>query len=184
VSFVIGRQLGTVEVTVIGDLDAVGSELLAGALRDLVDGQGNLDVIVDVAGRHCIDDTALEAIAAIAQTSAQRGGRLRLRSATDTDAVIAALAAAGLDDLVMARQGSGAARTATEGKDASRPDPTGGPSTFRTGLRWAATVSSSSRRRSINQSEPALHEDLDGHAVGDQIFFEQLADELVVTLRG
>jgi anti-anti-sigma factor len=100
---VIGRQQGTVEVIVSGDLDALGSELLAGALRDLVAGQGNLDVIVDVTGLHRIDRPALEAIAATAETSAQRGGRLRLRAATVADAVVAALAAAGLDNLVMAR---------------------------------------------------------------------------------
>ena len=36
----------------------------------------------------------------------------------------------------------------------------------------------------LDQFRPALNEDLDGHVVGDQILFDQLADEVVVRLRG
>ena len=36
----------------------------------------------------------------------------------------------------------------------------------------------------VDQFRPALNEDLDGHVVGDQIVFDQLAYEVVVRLRG
>ena len=124
VSLVIRRRQGTVEITVSGVLDTLGCELLAGALRDLVDGQGNLDVIVDVTDLDRIDGPALEAIAACAHTSALRAGRLRVRAATDGDAVVAALAEAGLDGLVMARRRPlSAIGILTGAKEASCPDP-------------------------------------------------------------
>ncbi len=87
ISIVIRRQLGTVVVIVRGELDALGSELLAAAISDLVDGQGNLDVVVDLVGLAKLAPPTLEAIAAGAHASAQRGGRLRLRVATNNGAL-------------------------------------------------------------------------------------------------
>jgi anti-anti-sigma factor len=93
----IRRHYGTVEISVGGDLDALGCELLAGALSDLVDGQGNLDVIVDLGAVTHIEPPALQVVAAAADASAKRGGRLRLTATMD-----AALMSAGLGGLLIA----------------------------------------------------------------------------------
>ncbi len=95
----IRRHLGTVEITVGGDVDALGCELLTGALSDLVDGQGNLDVMVDLAAVVHIESAALEAIAAAAHTNARRGGRVRIKATMNP-----VLTAAGLDSLLIAPQ--------------------------------------------------------------------------------
>jgi hypothetical protein len=47
-TFVIGRAFGTVVVTVRGDLDAAALGRLDGVLTDLIAGQGNLAVSVDL----------------------------------------------------------------------------------------------------------------------------------------
>src|SRR5687768_9691404 len=44
----ISRALGTVVVTVHGRLDGTASRQLDGVLTDLIDGQGNLDVVADL----------------------------------------------------------------------------------------------------------------------------------------
>ncbi|MDQ6617372.1 MAG: hypothetical protein M3083_22150 [Actinomycetota bacterium] len=48
VSMVVGRALGTVVVTVHGDVDRLGGEFLDAVLADLIDDQGNLAVEVDL----------------------------------------------------------------------------------------------------------------------------------------
>lgn len=77
-SIVIGRWLGTVVITVRGELDVAGSQRLAAVLHDVVDGQGNLDVVLDLGALHRIDPSALDVLAATADRCAERGGRLRL----------------------------------------------------------------------------------------------------------
>src|SRR4051794_4742841 len=47
-TLVIGRALGTVVVTVGGDLDATAIDRLERVLTDLIDGQGNLAVAIDL----------------------------------------------------------------------------------------------------------------------------------------
>jgi anti-anti-sigma regulatory factor len=47
-SLVVGRALGTVVVTVDGALDGAGSRRLGQLLIDLIDGQGNTAVAVDL----------------------------------------------------------------------------------------------------------------------------------------
>ncbi|MGI8776293.1 MAG: STAS domain-containing protein [Acidimicrobiales bacterium] len=47
-SMAIGRALGTVVVTAHGDLDDAGAANLERVLDDLIDGQGNLHVVVDL----------------------------------------------------------------------------------------------------------------------------------------
>lgn len=47
-SLAIGRAQGTVMVTVDGDLDAAGMDGLERVLTDLIHGQGNLAVAVDL----------------------------------------------------------------------------------------------------------------------------------------
>lgn len=45
----VGRHMRTVIVTLHGNLDLSASVLLAGVPRDLIDGQGNMAVVVDLA---------------------------------------------------------------------------------------------------------------------------------------
>ena len=79
-------------VTVRGELDTLGAELVAGALQDIIEGQGNLDVLLDVAGLPSIDPHGVQMVAVAAATSSKRRGRLRLAGATRTvsDTLIAA----------------------------------------------------------------------------------------------
>jgi len=76
-SLVVGRSQGTVVVTVAGDLDGAALARLEDVLADLIDGQGNLTVAVDltcaVAAPH-----ALEAFVS-AQQERFRGTNLTLR---------------------------------------------------------------------------------------------------------
>lgn len=93
-SLAVGRCLGTVLVTLRGELDAFSAPRLAGVLTDLLDGQGNLDIILELGGLRTVDPCALDVLAVTADNNARRGGRLRLsRPARD---VLDALATAGL----------------------------------------------------------------------------------------
>jgi anti-anti-sigma factor len=75
---VVGRFRGTVVVTLHGDLEVNGAGGLSGVLCDLIDGQGNLAVIVDVRDIDTIDDSTVHTLAVAADTIAARGGELRL----------------------------------------------------------------------------------------------------------
>lgn len=112
----IRRHLGTVEITVCGEVDALGCELLAGALSDVVDGQGNLDVIVHLGAVAHIEPSALQAIAAAADTNARRGGRLRITATMNDD-----LIAAGLGGLVSAPRKRASTTDSTVSKNPPLP---------------------------------------------------------------
>ena len=78
----IGRALGTVVVTLHGELNATTSPQLAGILRDLIDHQGNLSVVVDahdltVSGR---DAAAVFVVAG--EWARRHGGTLSVARAT------------------------------------------------------------------------------------------------------
>jgi anti-anti-sigma regulatory factor len=74
VSLVIGRALGTVVVTVHGALDLAGCKPLEGVLTDLIEGQGNLAVAVDL-GRATVEPEAV----VVFVTAAHRARRHRAR---------------------------------------------------------------------------------------------------------
>ena len=76
--FVIGRALGTVVVTVHGELVGGDWAELAGLLVDLIDGQGNLSLVVDVGDVDAIDESAARVLAGAASRVARRGGAFRL----------------------------------------------------------------------------------------------------------
>ncbi|MFN2506117.1 MAG: STAS domain-containing protein [Acidimicrobiales bacterium] len=97
-SLVVGRFLGTVIVTLHGDLDLAASVGLAGVLRDLIDGQGNLAVVVDLGNVCRIDGSGVDVLASAADRIATRGGELRLGG--PTGAAFDALALAGLGWLI------------------------------------------------------------------------------------
>lgn len=97
-SLAVGRYMGTVIVTLHGDLRSRASVALAGVLHDLIDGQGNMAVVVDLADVGGIDRSGLDVLASAAARTAERGGALRLGGATE--AVFDTLALAGLTMLI------------------------------------------------------------------------------------
>lgn len=97
-SLAIGRFMGTVVVTLHGDLHRSASVRLAGVLRDLIDGQGNLAVVVDLADVGGIDRSGLDVLASAAGRMDKRGGALRVGG--PTGAVFDALTLAGLAGLI------------------------------------------------------------------------------------
>lgn len=76
-SLVIGRAVGTVVVTVEGALNLEGSALLARVLTDLIEGQGNLAVAVDL-GTAIVDPVAVTVFADAAKRASERGARFIL----------------------------------------------------------------------------------------------------------
>lgn len=97
-SVAVGRYLGTVIVTIHGDLDHSASGGLAWVLRDLIDGQGNLAVVVDLRDVCQIDGPGVEILGSAAARIAVRGGELRLGGPTGD--VGDSLALAGLARLI------------------------------------------------------------------------------------
>lgn len=97
-SLVVGRALGTVVVTVRGRLDLAGCERLGSLLTDLIEGQGNLTVAVDL-GRAIVDPEALTAFITAAGSHRRHGTRLIL-SEPPTDCHQALRRSAELADVV------------------------------------------------------------------------------------
>lgn len=99
-SLVVGRALGTVVVTVDGVLNVDSSELLARVLGDLIEGQGNLAVAVDL-GKAIVDPEAVTVFAEAAQRASRRGAKFILEKPPIE--AHAALQARGYADLVEIR---------------------------------------------------------------------------------
>jgi anti-anti-sigma factor len=74
----ITRALGTVVVTIHGRLDRTASRQLDGVLTDLIDGQGNLDVVADLWDVKAIEGDSLAVFESAVAGARSRGGRLRL----------------------------------------------------------------------------------------------------------
>jgi anti-anti-sigma factor len=95
---VIARQRGAVVVRLHGALDVQESGRLATILLDLIDGQGNLAVTVDLRNLRSLDLTGLKVFTAASAALARRGGTLSLTGpATE---FLEALASAGLTRLI------------------------------------------------------------------------------------
>lgn len=77
-SIVIGRQLGTVVVTVHGDLDVGRAGHLGNILADIIDGQGNLSVVVDLHDATTSDPDSLLVFTEAAERARRRGGTVLL----------------------------------------------------------------------------------------------------------
>lgn len=75
-SFRIARQGGGVILTVRGTLDLAGSIRLGAALGDLIDGQGNLSVGIDLRGVRRFDPAGLGVFTVAEQLVRRRGGTL------------------------------------------------------------------------------------------------------------
>jgi len=79
-ALVVGRGHGSVVVTVEGDLDFPGSRLLEGVLTDLIEGQGNLTVAVDL-GKAVVEPEALVVFIEAARQARRLGTKFIVREA-------------------------------------------------------------------------------------------------------
>lgn len=77
VSVVVGRAPGSVVVGVGGLLDAAGADLLGLVLTDLIDGQGNASVAVDLA-EASVEPAAVRMLMGAARQAEERGSRFVL----------------------------------------------------------------------------------------------------------
>jgi anti-anti-sigma factor len=93
-SFEVSRISGRVVVIGHGTLDSAACPILDRALRDLIDNQGNMVVVVDLADVTVRDLACTSVLLAVAASAADRGGELVL--AAPPDAVRWALEAADL----------------------------------------------------------------------------------------
>lgn len=80
----IGRSDGTVVVTLAGCLDASGSGWVEHLLGDLVDGQGNLFVAIDLRRVERADPSVLALLVVFSVRAAGHGGHLVLREPSAT----------------------------------------------------------------------------------------------------
>lgn len=96
---VVSRTLGTVVLALHGEIDGSGTPHLAAVLRDLIDGQGNLALVVDLGGVRGFDQAVAELLRTAARSLNRRGGCLAL--ARPNVALAEALIAAELADLVV-----------------------------------------------------------------------------------
>jgi anti-anti-sigma factor len=90
----IGRSLGTVVVTLVGSVDTPAAPRLAATLSDLIDGQGNLAIAVDLSAVRRVGASGLQVLSDAAFDLERRGGRLSLCEARQ--GVLDALRLAGL----------------------------------------------------------------------------------------
>jgi len=97
-SVVIGRFRGTVVVTLHGDLDRGLATGLASTLHDLIEGQGNLAIVVDLRDVPLIDCSGVDVLVAAADRIETRGGEMRLGG--PTGAAFDSLALSGLARLI------------------------------------------------------------------------------------
>lgn len=78
----ISRAFGTVIVTVHGMLDRTTSRELDGVLTDLIEGQGNLDVVADLWDMEAIEGESLAVLDAAVACAHSQGGHLTLTRPT------------------------------------------------------------------------------------------------------
>lgn len=101
----IGRQLGTVVVTVHGELDMPRASHLGNILADLIDGQGNLSVVVDLHDATTAEPDSLLVFIEAAERVRRRGGTMLLNK--PHPALGEALQLRGLDHFVGTQPGTG-----------------------------------------------------------------------------
>lgn len=110
--------MGTVVVTTHGLLDQDSGRALGNAILDLVDHQGNLAVVIDVADLQLSDHMCLVALAPAASAACRRGGRLCF--ADPTEALTRGLMLTGLAGMVTVTT-SGRSRSGTPAPGGGRP---------------------------------------------------------------
>jgi anti-sigma B factor antagonist len=100
------RRGESVVVEVRGDVDAATANRLAARLHDVVAGQGNLSVVVDVGEMTFIDSQGLHALVQAWREARTRGGALRIERASASTARL--LEITGLDRLLSRHDEDGA----------------------------------------------------------------------------
>lgn len=78
IDIAIARSGGTVVITIRGVAGFDGWERIDAVLRDIIDSQGNLDVLLDLGEVAAIERNAAPLIVHAAQRAHSHGGRLRL----------------------------------------------------------------------------------------------------------
>ena len=96
-SISVARSAGAVVVTVRGELDAERSKHLGGILADLIDGQGNMSIVVDLHEASAGDPDCLWMLTEAAERALRRGATMRLDAAAE---ITSALQLRGLDVFV------------------------------------------------------------------------------------
>jgi anti-anti-sigma factor len=76
--FTVSRRAGTVVVTIHGEMGVDDCSAMEGVLRDLIDAQGNLDVVLDLGDVVHLQHDAMTLIVQAAHQAHSHGGRLRL----------------------------------------------------------------------------------------------------------
>ena len=84
----VARSAGTVVVTVRGEFDAEKSQHLGGILADLIDGQGNMSILVDLHEASATDPDCLWMLTGAAERAHRRGATLRLDAAAEATSVL------------------------------------------------------------------------------------------------
>ncbi len=77
-TFSVSRTGGTVVVTIHGEIDSGDWARIDAILRDLIDAQGNLDVVLDLCEVVSLERDAVPLIVHAARQAHTHGGRLRL----------------------------------------------------------------------------------------------------------
>jgi len=77
-SFAVRRALGTVVLSVQGAIELEDWSRIDGVLIDIIDAQGNLDVVVDLCDVTSLERAAMPMIVHAARRAHRHGGRLRL----------------------------------------------------------------------------------------------------------
>jgi anti-anti-sigma factor len=97
-SIVVGRYRGTVVVTVHGELDKTKAVTLGTTLADLIDGQGNLFVVIDLQYATAADEDCLWVFTQAIELARRRGGQIKLSGPSPS--MQSALQLRGLDAFV------------------------------------------------------------------------------------
>lgn len=74
----IGRALGRVILTPHGELDAAAAPILEAVVVDLIEEQGNLDVIINLAQLEFMDSRGLSVLLSADRMAKERGGTVTL----------------------------------------------------------------------------------------------------------
>jgi anti-anti-sigma factor len=94
----VSRAMGTVVVTAHGHLGASEADVLQAVLVDLIEGQGNLRVVLDVRDVSGLGPSSLKVLVAATGVAARLGGQLTF--ADPSEAGTGALEAVGLGDAI------------------------------------------------------------------------------------
>lgn len=97
-SIVVGRYRGTVVVTVHGEVDLANATSLGTILADIIDGQGNLSVVIDLQHATAADEDCLWVFTEAVELARRRGGQIKLSDPPGS--IHSALRLQGLDDFV------------------------------------------------------------------------------------